>query len=324
MRVKRGQILFVTLGLATVLVASGCGGGDIKEEGTAAGGEDCGSIDMAINPWVGYEASAHVVGRVAETKLGCTINYKDLDEQVSWEGFGTGEVDVVIENWGHPELQKKYFADQGGDGSGVDAGPNGNEGIIGWYVPPWMVDKYPDILDWENLNKYADLFKTPESGDQGTLFDGDPGFVTNDEALVKNLDLDYKVVFAGSENALIEGFRKAEENETPMLGYFYAPQWFLSEVDLQKIELPKYTDGCDADPEEVDCDYPLYTLDKIVSSDFTKSGSPGYDLVKNFEWTNDDQNAVAKMIAEDGMEPDDAADEWIADNPDKVDAWLGQ
>ena len=45
--------------------------------------------------------------------------------------------------------------------------------------------------------------------------------------------------------------------------------------------------------------------------------------MKNFTWTNDDQNTVAKYIAEDGMKPEDAADKWIADNQDKVDAWLG-
>ena len=65
-----------------------------------------------------------------------------------------------------------------------------------------MVKKYPDITNWKNLNKYASLFKTSESGGQGQLLDGDPGFVTNDEALVKNLKLKYKVVFAGSEAAL--------------------------------------------------------------------------------------------------------------------------
>ena len=48
-----------------------------------------------------------------------------------------------------------------------DAGLNGVTGIIGWYVPHWMVEEYPDITDWENLNKYADLFKTSESGDKG-------------------------------------------------------------------------------------------------------------------------------------------------------------
>ena len=89
-----------------------------------------------------------------------------------------------------------------------DAGPTGNKGVIGWYVPPWMAKKYPDITNWKNLNKYANLFKTSESGGKGQLLDGDPCFVTNDEALVKNLNLNYKVVFAGTEAALIQGFRR--------------------------------------------------------------------------------------------------------------------
>jgi glycine betaine/proline transport system substrate-binding protein len=45
--------------------------------------------------------------------------------------------------------------------------------------------------------------------------------------------------------------------------------------------------------------------------------------VQNFEWTNDDQNLVAKYIAEDGMSQEEAAQKWIADNPDKVAAWIG-
>jgi glycine betaine/proline transport system substrate-binding protein len=328
MKRTRTNALLGVVALAAAAALSGCGGDSIDDAGSGSGSgdqpaEDCGELNMAINPWVGYEADAHVVGQVAANQLGCTVNYKDLDEQVSWKGFGTGEVDVVIENWGHPELQEKYMADQGGDGSATDFGSTGNEGIIGWYVPPWMADKYPDITNWENLNKYSDLFKTSESGDAGTLYDGDPGFVTNDEALVKNLDLNYKVVFAGSETALIEGFRKAEENKTPYLAYFYEPQWFLSEVPLVKVDLPKYTEGCDADPTKVDCDYPVYDLNKVVSTDWSESGSPAVDLVKNFTWTNDDQNLVAKYIAEDGMDPDDAAEKWIDDNQDKVDAWLG-
>ena len=50
-------------------------------------------------------------------ELGCKVNYKELKEEVSWQGFGTGEVDVVIEDWGHPDLEKKYIATSGGDGS---------------------------------------------------------------------------------------------------------------------------------------------------------------------------------------------------------------
>ncbi|WP_156391561.1 MULTISPECIES: ABC transporter substrate-binding protein [unclassified Nocardioides] len=320
MELKRPRAAGALAGLALAVTLTGCGGS--IQDSTAAADTKCGDLNLAINPWVGYEANAHVVGYVAKTRLGCNVNYKDLDEQVSWKGFGSGEVDVVIENWGHPELQKKYMKSAGGDGSAVDFGSTGNEGVIGWFVPPWMAEKYPDITDSKNLNKYADLFRTPESGDKGTLYDGDPGFVTNDEALVSNLGLDYKVVYAGSETALIEAFREAEENHKPMLGYFYDPQWFLSEVALVKVDLPDYTEGCDADPAKVACDYPVYDLNKVVSKKFADSDSPAVGLVQNFTWTNEDQNLVAKYISEDQMDPEDAAKKWVEDHKDEVDAWL--
>jgi hypothetical protein len=52
---------------------------------------------------------------------------------MAWQGMGNGEVDVIIENWGHPDLVQKYITEQK---TAQDAGPNGNIGVIGWYVPP--------------------------------------------------------------------------------------------------------------------------------------------------------------------------------------------
>ncbi|MFD7407073.1 ABC transporter substrate-binding protein [Streptomyces sp. NPDC059866] len=305
------------------LTLTACGGAKVGDSSSEAGGSGssgkCGTFNLAVNPWVGYEANAAVIAYVAENDLGCKVTKKDLKEEIAWQGFGTGEVDAVVENWGHDDLKKKYITDQK---TAVDAGPTGNEGLIGWYVPPWLAKEHPDITDWNNLNKYAAEFKTSESGGKGQLLDGDPSFVTNDEALVKNLKLDYKVVYAGSETALIQAFRKAEKDKEWVIGYFYEPQWFMSEVRLVKVKLPEYKAGCDADAEKVNCDYPVYKLDKIVSAKFAESGSPAYDLVKNFTWTNDDQNVVAKYIAVDKMTPEAAAEKWVEANRDKVDAWL--
>jgi glycine betaine/proline transport system substrate-binding protein len=316
---RAGQL--VVLAAAGALALAACGSDDISSGGSDGGSAatDCGEFNVAINPWVGYEASAYVVGEVASTKLGCDVVYKDLKEEVAWQGFGTGDVDVVIENWGHDDLKKKYIDNQG---TAVNAGENGNVGIIGWYVPPWLAEENPDITDWKNLNKYASEFATAETGDKGQLLDGDPSFVTNDEALIENLKLDFEVVYAGSEAALIQSFRQAEKNKEWVIGYFYEPQWFLSEVPLVKVDLPPWEEGCDADPATVACDYPEYILDKIASADFISENGPAAQLVENFTWTNDDQNSVALAIAKDGMAPEDAAQQWIDANPDKVDAWL--
>jgi len=326
-RMARGTRRHRLIGLACVaasaaLVLAGCGGGNIKSTDTsAAGGKDCGDLNIAVNPWTGYVTNAHLIGYVAQTKLGCKVAYQDVKEEVGWQGMANGTIDTIVENWGHPDLKKKYITEQK---TVEEAGPTGSKGIIGWYVPPWMAQKYPDITNWKNLNKYASLFKTSESGGKGQLLDGDPSYVTNDEALVKNLKLNYKVVVGGSEAALIQSFRSAEKNKKPLLAYFYEPQWFFSEMKLVKVNLPKWTPGCDSNPATVACDYPPYKLDKLISTKFAKSGSPAVGLVKKFTISNEDQNLVSTDIAEKGMSPDDAAKKWIDANPDKVKAWLGQ
>jgi glycine betaine/proline transport system substrate-binding protein len=282
------------------------------------------TVKIAVNPWVGYEADAAVVAYLLENELGYTVEKKNLAEQVSWEGFPTGDVDVILENWGHDDLRAKYIDK---DKTAQNAGELGVKGIIGWYVPAWMKTDHPDIDDWNNLNKYAELFKTSESGAKGQLLDGDPSYVTNDVALVKNLKLNYEVVVGGSEAALIQSFQTATTQKKPLLAYFYDPQWAWSQpplVDqpLVRIKLPDYTTGCDADPEKVACDYPPYILDKIVSTKFATDGGAAFELIKKFNWSNLDQSTVSEFIANQLMTPEAAGEKWVKENPDKWKAWM--
>lgn len=281
----------------------------------------CGTVNLADNAWVGYEADLAVVSYIMKNDLGCKVVVKNLSEQVSWQGFPTGQIDAILENWGHEDLAAKYITKQK---VAVDLGSNGNKGIIGWYVVPWLAAKYPDITNWKNLNKYASIFKTSESGSQGAFLDGDPSYVTNDAAIIKNLKLNFKVIYTGSEAALITSFRNAQAQKKPMIGYFYEPQWFLAQVPLVHVTLPAWKSGCDANPKTVACDYPPYALNKVASAKFMSSGSPAATLLKNFSWTNADQNSVAKSLAVDKLSDDAAAKIWITAHPAIVKKWLGK
>ena len=307
----RSRLLAGAAVVGLLVAACSSGGG---------GGGDNTTINLAVNPWVGYEANAGVIANLIKTQLGHKVEYKELAEQVSWEGFESGTVDAILENWGHADLAKTYIDDKK---VAVDAGSTGVDGIIGWYVPPWMAEKYPDITDWNNLNKYADLFKTSESGGKGQLLDGDPGFVTSDEGIINGLGLNYKVVYSGSEAALIEAFRKAEQNKTPLIGYFYSPQWFLNEVPLVHINLPPYTAGCDADATKITCDYAPYNdLNKIIAKSLETKAPDVAQLIKNFKWTAEDQNTVANYIANDKMSRDAAGEKWVKENEAKWKTWI--
>jgi glycine betaine/proline transport system substrate-binding protein len=240
-------------------------------------------------------------------------------EQVSWQGFSTGVVDAIVENWGHDDLTKKYITDEK---VAVDAGLTGNKGVIGWYVPPWLAKAHPDILDYKNLNKYSSQFKTSESGGKGQFLDGDPSYVTNDAALVQNLKLNFKVVYSGSETALITAMRQAEAKKQWLLMYFYSPQWFLNEVPAQQVKLPPYTAGCDADAKKVACDYPDYDLNKVASKKFADTGGAAYQLIKNFKWTNEDQNLVSDYLTNQGMTADQAGAKWVKEHESTWKPWI--
>jgi glycine betaine/proline transport system substrate-binding protein len=285
---------------------------------TCKGDGSKGTVKMMINQWVGAAANVAVAQCLLQ-QMGYKVETSTLAEEVAWQGFQTGEVDVILENWGHPDLEKKYIAT---DKLAQDAGPNGVTGIIGWYVPGWMVDKYPDITDWNNLNKYADLFKTSESGDKGQFLGSDPTFVQYDEALIANLKLNYKDVFSGSEAATITAFQQADKNKTALIGYFYDPQWLLNEIKLVQVKLPPYTPGCDADLKKVACDYPPYILNKIVRTKFMETGGDAATLIKNFNWKNADQNSVADAITNKNLSPEDAAKQWIDANAATWQAWM--
>ncbi|MDV6013379.1 ABC transporter substrate-binding protein [Haloechinothrix sp. LS1_15] len=320
-RHSHGKRWLTGTGVAAVaaLTLSACGAERVGDGDDIATDADCGEFNLAVSPWVGYEANAAVIAHVAEEELGCTVNKKELQEEVAWQGFGTGEVDAIVENWGHEDLKQRYIEEQG---TAVEAGSTGVHGEIGWFVPEWLADEYPDITDWENLNDYADMFQTSESGNNGQFLAGDPSFVSNDEALVANLDLDFQVVHAGSETALNQAFLRAHQEREPLIGYFYRPHWLEAQIDVARVELPPYEEGCDDDPEAVACDYPEYDLDKIVRAEFAEEGGPAFQLVDNFQWSNEDQVQVASWITEDDMAPAEAGARWVEENPEAVDEWL--
>jgi len=311
-RVGNGADFVVPFAIAGLALAAFSG----SQTSAAATLADCGEWGIAMHPWVGYTASAQVLSDVARQKLGCTINQTQLDEAgVTYDAMAAGSVDVVIEDWGGGRWQE--WVDRGAI---VEVGYNGNVGLIGMYVPQWMCDQNPDIIDGTKLNNYADLFKIPESGDQGAWLEGPPGYTTIGERLIEAYDLNYEIINTESETALIEAFTRGSEEKKPVLGYFYEPQNFLAKVPLCRINFPA-NDWTDVTKASGLTDYPETPLVKLATAKLMDSGSPFAVLVQNFEWTNQDQNQVALDI-ESGMSPEAAAKKWIDAHPDIVAQWL--
>ncbi|MGW5936837.1 ABC transporter substrate-binding protein [Streptomyces celluloflavus] len=309
---------------AVLLSLTGCGKADMtKQASPFAAAQGAKSVTLSVQTWIGAQANVAVAKYLLEHELDYHVDTVQVDEIPAWDALSQGRVDAILEDWGHPDQERRYVQDKKTITAG---GGNGVTGHIGWFVPKYWADAHPEVTDWKNLNKFAAQLRTPESGDKGQLMDGSPSYVTNDKALVKNLHLDYEVVFAGSEAAQITQIQQFAKEKKPFLTYWYQPQWLFNQVPMVEVKLPAYTDACAEkgakDPATVDCAYPTTPLQKYFNTDFAQSGGAAAAFLKSFTWTKENQNDVSEMIASDGLSADEAAKRWVEKNPDVWKRWL--
>ena len=317
----------VVMALMLALFVAACGeekdepsgGGD----GSAAAGKDCGKVVLNEQAWAGSTANTYIAKAVLEDELGCEVEVTKIAEIPVFQAMADGKVDAVLEDWQHIDEYEQYIDKAG---TVVQGGPLGVEGHIGWFIPKYVMDENPEFETWEGLKGKEDVFKTL-SGDQGFL-GGDPSYVQKDKELIKALGLNFKHVTAGAEPAQVARWSQAYKQEEPVLFYWYTPQYLNQEYDLAEVKLPPRTEAnkdCkdDAkeggDPEQYKCEYDITMINKLFSKKFADSGSPAYDMLKKMKLTNEDQELVAKAIAGDKQDPEEAGADWVADNQDKVD-----
>ncbi|MBN6205492.1 glycine/betaine ABC transporter [Ralstonia pickettii] len=123
-----------------------------------------------------------------------------------------------------------------------------------------------------------------------------------------NLDLE---LLPSSEPAMLTELQGALANEEPIVVTLWQPHWMFSEHDLNFLKDPQGTLG---ESENI------HTMVRHGLEDDQPSA---YQFLDNFYWEVDDMNEVmAKFGQSDDVEPREAAEEWIADNRDKVEAWI--
>ncbi len=296
--------------------------------GTAAAtAAKCGTVTLNEQAWAGSTANTYVVKNVLEKSLGCKVNISKVAEVPVYQAMADGKTDAILEDWGHVPQWNQYVTKQK---TVMRAGANGVTGVIGWYVPTYLVKQHPELKVWTGLKKDATLFKSPESGSQGMFLGGDPSYQQKDKTLITALGLNLKFVSVGAEPAQVARWEQLYKQKKPVLFYWYDPQYLNATYQLTQVQLPKRFKGCQddekqgGDPKKYACAYPSYTLLKFMSKKFATSGSPAVGVVKRFSWSNADQNVVAGMIAGQHMNPDQAAQKWIAANKAKVNKWLGK
>ncbi|MDQ1511658.1 MAG: glycine betaine/proline transport system substrate-binding protein [Actinomycetota bacterium] len=323
------RLLLGTLALTLVLAACGSSSKPSSTNTTSgSGGKLSGSITLAVNPWDGSAANANVAKVILE-KQGMTVKLTDIDENASWPALDSDSIDANLEVWpsGHAKDVSTYVKTKK---TVVDAGLIGPTGQIDWFIPKFVADAHPEYKTWEGLKTAAaaKYFATAETGDKGQFLLGDPSYVSYDADIIKNLGLPFKVVVGGGEAALITAIDTAFKDKTPLLFYFYNPQWANAKYDLVKVKLPAITAACtksaadQGKDHKYACAYPPDHLFKAISVKLETKNAGAFAFLKKMKWTDADQNTVTKYKNVDGMTIAAAAQKWVDDNPTVWQAWL--
>ncbi|MDG5800412.1 glycine betaine ABC transporter substrate-binding protein [Marinilabiliaceae bacterium ANBcel2] len=253
------------------------------------------TIELGYVLWDSEVASTHVVAAILEDRLEKDVNMTAVDAGPMWMGISRGNFDAIVAAW-LPATHGNYLEET--QDRIVNLGPNLEGARIGLVVP-----SYVDINSIEELNDNADKFDNEIVG-----IDPGAGIMGAAENALEVYDLDLQLL-SGSDAAMAAALRRAYEREEWVVVTGWTPHWKFAAYDLKYLEDPKKSFG---DAEHIAT---------IVTPELQQKDPEVYAFLDNFFWEAEDMAEVMMMI-EEGAEPFDAAREWIANNPAKVESWL--
>src|SRR5881394_3018100 len=155
---RRGRFLVAAALALTAVAALGVVG-----SATARTGAGCGTVTLNEQAWAGSTANTYVA-KAALEKIGCKIKITQITEIPVYQAMANGKTDAVLEDWQHVDQYKQYITKQH---TVVMGGANGVTGHIGWYIPTYVMQQYPQFKTWKGLKGRSRSSRAPNPGHKG-------------------------------------------------------------------------------------------------------------------------------------------------------------
>ncbi|MDD9993370.1 MAG: ABC transporter substrate-binding protein [Rhodospirillales bacterium] len=239
-----------------------------------------------------------------------------------------GDIDVVHEVW-----QGAFgvaFEQVVAQDCVIDAATHDAKTREEWWYPSYVEEQCPGLPDWEALNACAEMFATAETAPKGRFLGGPVDWLKHDAERVEGLGMDFEVVNAGSAAAIWAELASAFERKAPIVHFNWTPNFIEAIYDGKFVEFPEYDEGCKDDPAwgpnpdmTHDCGNPKDGYLKIgVWNGMPDKWPTAYAIISKMNLTNLDIAVMSKLVDIDGMEVEEAADKWLADNEAKWMSWV--
>ena len=295
------------------------------------------SVNIGAPSWTGAQAIAALLQAVVVERIGGEANLVPGNNATIFQGMdqGKGDIDVHPDVWlpNQESFTKKYV-----DGAGtVQLSSNAYEGNQGFCVPE-KFGKDNQVTDIADLGRPDVAMKMDSNGDgKGEMWIGAPGWASANVNEVKVRDYDllpFIEPVRAEESVKTARVKDAIAKDEGYAFYCYKPHaiWYM--FDVVMLSEPKY------DPARYKMVQPSDSPDwyqqssvatkdalkqvQIAWSKSLKDRSPAIvEFFERFSLNADDVSSFAYEISGKGRDASEVASEWIANNPDRVDAWLG-
>ncbi|MGB7270374.1 MAG: ABC transporter substrate-binding protein [Albidovulum sp.] len=294
--------------------------------GFAAAEDSADPINLVTNNWTSQLVLTNVIGQLLQAQ-GLTVEYKSSDTQLQFTAIAAGDMDFQVEVWegSMAESFEKSLAS-----GAVDYGANDAVTREDWWYPSYMNEMCPGLPDWKALDACAAKLATAETGDKGRFVGPPADWGKHYSDRIEALGMNFQEVPVGQAATLWAELQAAYDREEPIVLFNWTPNFIEAKFEGQFVEFPKFEPECYTDPAWgmnpdaiYDCGAPEKGYLKKVGSAALAEKWPTADaILRKVSFTNPQIAAAAAMVDVEGMTPEEAATQWVADNEAVWKAWV--
>ena len=202
----------------------------------------------------------------------------------------------------------------------------------GWYVPQYVLDENPGLRLYQDLPKYAELFKDPENPSKSRFMNCPSGWTCEifNTRLLKNTGLEsvFNNAHPGTGAALDAEIASAFEQHKPLLFYYWQPTGLMAKYDFAALEFPAHDDACWQDlllaDGTADCvsGFPVSPLGIAVSTPFIDANPELADVFKKVQFSPAELNGAILEMSESKRSGEEQALAFLRENPNVWQEWV--
>lgn len=302
-----------------------------------AGTQAAEEVNIGQPSWVGAKAIAQLIASVVEERIGGKANLVPGNNASIFQAMdaGKGDIDVHPDVWlpNQESFTKKYV-----DGTQrVELSSNSYEGKQSFCVSKDFSEKHNVQSIYDLARPEIAKMMDSDGNGKGEIWIGAPGWASANVNEVKVRDyglLPFMDPIRAEQSVMQATVADSIAKGRGYAFYCYSPHaiWFLHDIvrlseppfDPEKYMMLQPSDDPDwYKNSKVETEDALKQVQVAYSKSLEERSPVIYEFLQNMQLTSDDVSYFAFQIAGKKRDPQEVIREWINQNSDRVDSWLG-